>query len=101
MIEKIIFNVLAFTLFIILFFKLIRKNDTSYIVILAIEFVGIFLNFMELVTPIYWNIWVRFLMYILAVIIPAGILWLEFKGYPFSEITRSLEKMIDKPSKSC
>ena len=69
MIEKIIFNVLAFTLFIILFFKLIRKNDTSYIVILAIEFVGIFLNFMELVTPIYWNIWVRFLMYILAVII--------------------------------
>lgn len=46
MIEKIIFNVLAFTLFIILFFKLIRKNDTSYIVILAIEFVGIFLNFM-------------------------------------------------------
>ena len=90
MIEKIIFNVLAFTLFIILFFKLIRKNDTSYIVILAIEFVGIFLNFMELVTPIYWNIWVRFLMYILAVIIPAGILWLEFKGYPFSEITRLL-----------
>ena len=90
MIEKIIFNVLAFTLFIILFFKLIRKNDTSYIVILGIEFVGIFLNFMELITPIYWNIWMRFLMYILAVILPAAILWLEFKGYPFSEIARLL-----------
>lgn len=90
MIEKIIFNVLAFTLFIILFFKLIRKNDTSYIVILGIEFVGIFLNFMELITPIYWNIWMRFLMYILAVILPAAILWFEFKGYPFSEITRLL-----------
>lgn len=90
MIEKIIFNVLAFTLFIILFFKLIRKNDTSYIVILGIEFVGIFLNFMELITPIYWNIWMRFFMYILAVILPAAILWFEFKGYPFSEITRLL-----------
>jgi len=90
MIEKIIFNVLAFTLFIILFFKLIRKNDTSYIIILGIEFVGIFLNFMELITPIYWNIWVRLLMYILAVMIPAVILWLEFKGYPFSEMTRLL-----------
>ena len=41
MFEKIIFNVLAFTLFILIFFKLIRKNDTSYVYLLAIQFIGI------------------------------------------------------------
>ena len=41
MLEKIIFNVLAFALFTITVLKLIKKNDTSYIYILALEFVGI------------------------------------------------------------
>lgn len=35
MIEKIIFNVLAFTLFILMFIQLIRKNDTSYVYLLV------------------------------------------------------------------
>ena len=51
MLEKIIFNVLAFALFTITVLKLIRKNDTSYIYILALEFVGILINFIEL---FYW-----------------------------------------------
>lgn len=48
MLEKIIFNVLALALFTITFLKLIRKNDTSYIYVLALEFVGLAINFIEL-----------------------------------------------------
>ena len=36
-IEKIIFNLAAFTLFTIVFMKMIKKNDTSYVYILALE----------------------------------------------------------------
>jgi len=48
LIEKFIFNILAFSLFIIIFSKLIRKNDTNYVVILVIEAIGIAINFLEL-----------------------------------------------------
>ena len=48
LIEKFIFNILAFSLFIIIFSKLIRKNDTNYVFILVLEAIGIGLNFLEL-----------------------------------------------------
>ena len=48
MFEKIIFNLFAFTLFILMFIKFIRKNDTSYVYLLALQFVGIAINFVEL-----------------------------------------------------
>ena len=35
--EKIIFNVLAFSLFVILFFKMIRRNDVNYVAILCMQ----------------------------------------------------------------
>ena len=38
-IERILFNLVAFTLFIIFFVKMIKKNDTSYIDVLFIEFI--------------------------------------------------------------
>ncbi len=43
-IEKIIFNLLAFTLFIIIFFKMIKRNDTTYLDILILQFIGIAIN---------------------------------------------------------
>ncbi len=46
LIEKFIFNILAFSLFIIVFSKLIRKNDTNYIsILLVLGAIGILLNF--------------------------------------------------------
>lgn len=48
MLEKIIFNLFAFTLFILIFIKFIRKNDTSYVYLLITQFVGIAINFIEL-----------------------------------------------------
>ena len=45
MLEKIIFNLFAFTLFILIFIKFIRKNDTTYVYLLITQFVGIAINF--------------------------------------------------------
>lgn len=36
-IERIIFNVIAFALFVIIFLKMIYKNDTNYTYILAVQ----------------------------------------------------------------
>ena len=37
LVEKIIFNVLAFSLFVFVFFKMIKRNDSNYVVILCIQ----------------------------------------------------------------
>ena len=85
-IEKILFNLIAIALFTIIFLKLIRKNDTSYIIILTIEFIGIAINFIELFLPITLNWFFKALIYILAIIIPLWVLWLEyFKKMNFPE----------------
>ena len=70
MLEKIIFNVLALALFTITFLKLIRKNDTSYIYVLALEFVGLAINFIELFFSIKLSIILKIIIYIFSIIIP-------------------------------
>lgn len=79
MAEKIIFNLLAFAIFIIVFGRFIKKNDTSYVYILGLEFLGIVINFIELLSNIHLNLFFRILIYILAVIIPGVILLIEYK----------------------
>lgn len=85
-IEKIFFNLIAIALFTIIFMKLIHKNDTSYIFILVLEFIGVTINFIELFFQTTLNWFLKTLIYILAVIIPVLILWLEhFKKMNFPE----------------
>lgn len=36
-VEKLLYNIVAFSLFVFMFFKLIRKNDTTYVAILVIQ----------------------------------------------------------------
>ena len=79
MIEKIIFNLLAFAIFIIVFGRFIKKNDTSYVYILGLEFIGIVINFIELLVNIHLNLFFRILIYILSIIIPGIILLIEYK----------------------
>lgn len=80
MIEKIIFNLLAFAIFVIIFGKFIKKNDTSYVYILGIEFIGIVINFIELIFNIHLNIVIKIIIYILSIIIPGAIIIAEYKG---------------------
>ena len=79
MIEKIIFNILAFAIFIIVFGKFIKKNDTSYVYVLGLEFIGIVINFIELFFNIHLNLFFRIIIYILSIIIPGIILLIEYK----------------------
>ena len=87
MIEKLIFNVLAFTLFILVFIRLIRKNDTSYVYLLILQFIGIAINFIELSIGESFGTIIKTIMYTLSIILPLFILWIEqYNIIRFSEI---------------
>ena len=79
MLEKIIFNLFAFTLFILIFIKFIRKNDTTYVYLLITQFVGIAINFIELSLGKSFGTIVKLIMYLLSVILPIFFIWLEYK----------------------
>ncbi len=78
MFGKIVFNVLAFTLFIMMFLKFIKRNETSYVYLLILQFVGIAIEFVELITYKNLNVVLKLLMYVFSVIIPIFVFWLEF-----------------------
>ena len=80
MIEKLFFNLVATALFIIIFFIMARKNNTTYISLLVIEAIGIAINFLE----INFNIFVQWpskvIEYIFSIILPIIVLFLERKN---------------------
>ncbi len=86
LIEKIIFNILAFSLFIFIFFKMIRKNDTNYIIILCMQAFGIAINFIEIIFRINISMLVRVFIYLISIIIPIIIIYIEHRNINFSEI---------------
>lgn len=84
--EKIIFNLLAFSLFIIIFSKIIRKNDTNYVSLLLLQSVGIGIDFIEIKFSLK-EIWILIIIrYILSIILPIAIILLESNNINFSEI---------------
>lgn len=86
MIEKILFNLIAFSLFINIFLlKLIRKNDTTYLYIIILEAIGIAINFISILFNIWNSIFIKIVMYLLAIIIPILVIALEKKGINISE----------------
>lgn len=88
MFEKIVFNLLAFTLFVLIFLKLIKKNDTSYVYLLVLQFIGIAINFIELSFGKSFGIILKIIMYILSIIAPAFFIWLEYsRKIEFAEIS--------------
>lgn len=76
---KILINVIAFVLFFMFFLKMIKKNDTSYIDILIIQFIGIVISFIQLIFGVKLNSMVILIMYVFAIIIPCIILFFEIK----------------------
>ena len=56
LIEQLIFAIIAFVLFIYIFLKMFQKNDTSYIIVLILQAIGIALNFLEVLFGIKLNI---------------------------------------------
>ena len=85
-VERIIFNVIAFALFLIVFFKMVHKNDTSYIYSLVLQALGIAISFVGLVFCINLPVVLYILTYIFSILLPFTIIIFEQKGLYFSEI---------------
>ena len=85
-VEKIIFSILAFYLFLVMFFKMMKKVDSAYIIILILQAIGIALEFIEIIYSLNFNIIVKAIIYILAIIIPIIIIYIERKGRNFIEL---------------
>ena len=86
LIEKILFNVVAFSLFIIIFLKMIKRNDTSYISILSLQFIGIAINFIALILNLTTRGIVKLILYILCILLPIAIIIMEKKNFLLSEL---------------
>ena len=90
LVEQLIFIIIAFTLFMYMFYQLIKKNDTKYVPILAIEAIGIAIDFIYLyfaeqdiggVT--------RGIIYTLSIIVPILVIAIEKINSNISEVIDS------------
>ena len=86
-IEQLIFTVIALAIFVYMFFKMIKNNDTSYIILLIIEAVGIAINFVEVLFNIKLNIVFLFLKYVFSIILPLTVIIMEYNGFLLLEFT--------------
>lgn len=86
MIEKIIFSIISFILFAYIFlFKLVKKNDTSYLIILSLQAIGILINLIRILFEVLNDGFSKSIIYLLSIIIPTAILAIEFKGINIGE----------------
>lgn len=85
LVEQLIFTVISFAIFVLMFFRMIRNNDTTYVMILVIEAIGIALNFVEVLFGVKLNMVFIILKYILAILLPIGIILLEQKNITLFE----------------
>ena len=92
--EQLIFTILAFGIFVYMFFKMIRENDTNYIGVLIIEAIGISLNFIKVLKKIQLGPFFTIIKYILAIILPITIMMLDKKGIPLIQILNVLKAKI-------
>ena len=84
--EQLIFTILAFGLFVYIFFKMIQKNDTNYIGILVMQAIGIALNFISVLTKKELGTFFIILKYIFGIIIPVAIIAIEKRGIPLIQL---------------
>ena len=85
-VEQLIFTVVSLAIFVYMFFKMIKNNDTSYVVILILEAIGIALNFIEFSFAIELNMFLNILKYVFSVVIPGIVIILEIRGMTLIEI---------------
>lgn len=93
-VEQFIFTIISLAIFVYMFFKMIKNNDTSYIIVLILEFIGITINFLEFLSIIESNIIINILKYGLAVIIPLLIIVMEKNGITLIEFVNVIKAKI-------
>lgn len=96
MIEKILFAIIAFILFIIMFLKMIQKNDTNYIYVLSVQALGIIIQFIGMLFNFKIPTILLLLCYMCSIVIPILIFIIEKKGLNFSELICFIYTTISK-----
>ncbi len=84
-VEQLIFTVITFAIFVYMFLRMIKNNDTTYVIILVLEAIGIALNFVEVLFNVKLNMLFLILKYVLAIILPLTIIILEKNGFLLNE----------------
>ena len=92
--EQLIFAIIAFALFIYMFYKMIKENETSYVILLILQAFGILLNFIEIISKVQLNIIFVIMKYALAILLPVVIIVLEKNRIPYVEIIDILKAKI-------
>ena len=87
MIWRKIISLICFLLFAYVFiFKLIKKNDTTYICILVLQAIGILINFIQILFNVLNGIVFHIIIFLFSIILPIAIFVLEGKGINFTEL---------------
>lgn len=86
MLQLIIFSMIAIAIFVITFAKIIKENDTNYIYELAIEFIGLAIDFIYILIGKQPDIIVLIIMCLLSIVLPIILIILEKAGINLSEI---------------
>lgn len=85
MLEEVLFLLVAFALFVFMFSKIIRRNDSNYIILLAFQAIGVAICFFEISLKVSANFFFKFIRYLFSIVLPVVIIVLETKGIFFSE----------------
>lgn len=84
-VEQLIFTVISFAIFVYMFFRMIKSNDTNYIVVLVLQAIGIALNFTEVLFGLKLNLLFVIIKYVLALMLPIAIVIFEKRNVPLFE----------------
>ena len=85
-VEQLIFAIISFALFIYMFYKIIKKNDTSYFIMIILQAIAIALNFFEFLFKVKLNLLFMIIKYVIGLLLPITIIILEKYNIPFTEI---------------
>jgi len=87
MLERMAFIIIAFVLFVYFFlYKMIRKNDTTYLWIISAQAIGIFINLIQILFGVLMNTFFIATCYLLCVVIPVIVILIEMKRMHFLEL---------------
>ena len=94
LVEQLIFTIIAFVLFILMFYKMIKYNDTTYVIVLVLQALGIAINFISVIGSFSLNIFFRFLMWFISVLIPIVVIILEKRNISLFETVHLIKAEI-------
>lgn len=84
--EKVFFYVVAVAFAVIIFLKLMRKSDITYLISLILQTLGIFISLIGLIFNLNINIFLKAIIYILSIGLPIVLLICEKKNINLTEL---------------